>query len=197
MQNILEKFNEILSDVTSRKNELEELLNASANLNLEAISSLPNYDENNFFYFCEEEDEIWSEFLHEHGLEVVYIGRTNTFHLNSKHFDMYRNDYHGNITISNLVNLICEYSGMDSDYIKINKDGKIVDLEDVELSDGNIVGWTEYFLKNLTIEDYYNDLELMVSSFLEEIKEIKAGYDYLENSIKTQVERYNDFVEAV
>ena len=70
--------------------------------------------------------------------------------------------------IKKVIYLICEFSGLDTDYIKINNNGIIEELESISFADGSEDSWEEYFLEKYDIEAIYRDLEDEVSKFFEE-----------------------------
>lgn len=193
---IIEQLNNILNKVVVEKKDICETLNNSTNLKLYEVAMLDNLDYDIFNDFCLYEYNNWESFLDEHYLEAIYIGRTSTFYLNPRHYNMYEFDYHGQINIKKVILLICEFSGLDTDYIKISNDGLIEDLEDVKYDSGSVYTWKDYFLKDTSIEYIYSDLENEVSKFFNELKEVKAGYEYLETFKENQIKIYTDYVDC-
>lgn len=193
---IIEQLNNILNKVVVEKKDICETLNNSTNLKLYEVAMLDNLDYDIFNDFCLYEYNNWESFLDEHYLEAIYIGRTSTFYLNPKHYNMYEFDYHGQINIKKVILLICEFSGLDTDYMKISNDGLIEDLEDVKYDSGSVYTWKDYFLKDTSIEYIYSDLENEVSKFFNELKEVKAGYEYLETFKENQIKIYTDYVDC-
>lgn len=192
-KNILEQFNKSLERLTTQSKELSELLNNSTNLKLYDIVCLDNFEDRKFENFCVTEYENFESFMDEHNLIKQHIGTTSTFYFNSKYYDMYDFEYHGKINPRNLTKLICENSGIDTDYIKVNDKGIIEDLKSVDFADGSSSTWEEYFLDNFTLDDFVRDLDSEVEKFFEEIEEIKLGYDYVNDFKNNQVRLYNEF----
>ena len=195
--NILENLNKILKEVRVQKENICNTLNNSTNVKLHEVAHLDNLDMDTFNSFCLDEYHNWSEFLKENYLEETHIGNTSTFYLTSPYYDMYKFDYHGQMNIKKVIYLICEFSGLDTDYLKINNDGIIEELESISFADGSEATWEEYFLEKYTIDDIYSDLENEVSNFFEELNNIKQGYEYLENFKKNQISYYNDYLESI
>ena len=193
-ENILRNLNKILEEVRLQKNNICDTLNNSTNVKLHDVARLDNLDMDTFNNFCYDEYENWSNFLKENYLEETHIGRTSTFYLTSPYYDMYKFDYHGQMNIKKVIYLICEYSGLDTDCLKINNEGVIEELENISFVDGSEKTWEEYFLENYTLEDIYRDLESEVSKFFEELDNIKKGYEYLEDFKENQVDIYNDYL---
>lgn len=192
-QTIINKFNEILKPLTSNSDNISSILNQNTNLKLHDIVYLNEFNYDEFQIFCEVSFQEWEKFLDEHNLIPEYIGNTSRFYLNSKHYDMFNYEYNGKINARNLIKLICQNSGIDLDYIKVDDNGDILNLEEIKFSDGTSSGWEEYFLETCDLNSYYQDLENEVERFFEEFKEIKTGYQYLENFKNNQVSIYKDF----
>lgn len=193
---IIEQLNNVLNKVVLEQEDICETLNNSTNLKLHEIAMLDILDYDVFNNFCLDEYNNWESFLDEHYLEAIYIGRTSTFYLNPKHYNMYTFDYHGQINIKKVILLICEFSGLDTDYIKISDKGLIEDLEDINFTDGSVYTWENYFLEEMSIKVIYSDLKNEVSKFFDELKEVKAGYEYLETFKENQVNIYADYLNC-
>lgn len=190
---ILDRFNKSLNKVISQSKEISSILNNNTNLKLHKIVCLDEYTPGDFELFCSEKYEEWKEFLEEHHLEATHIGSTSSFYLNAKYYDMFDYEYNGLINSRNLTKLLCQNSGIDVYYIKVDDNGIIVDLKDIKFSDGTSESWSEYFLEKNTLDDFVADLDDEVKRFLEELEEIKAGYKYIEEFKENQVQTYKEF----
>lgn len=193
---ILNKFNESLKPLTSKAKEISTVLNNNTNLKLYDIAYLDEFDPNEFEVFCNIEFNNWSEFLEEHNLIAQYIGDTSSFYLNSKYYDMFDYEYNGKINARNLTKLICQNSGISLDYIKVDENGIISDLDNIEFCDGTSATWEEYFLEEHDLDAHIRDLVDEIEKFFEEFNEIKAGYKYLDNFKENQVELYKGLLES-
>lgn len=187
---ILNKFNESLKPLTNQAEEIAQILNQNTNLKLHEIVCLDEFDSNDFELFCEVEFQEWTNFLEQHNLQADYIGRTSSFYLNSKYYDMFNYEYNGKINARNLTKLICQNSGISLDYIKVDDNGIISDLDNIEFCDGTSSTWAEYFLEEYDLDAHIRDLVDEVEKFFEEFNEIKAGYEYLDNFKENQVKLY-------
>ena len=187
---ILNRFNKALEPLTNNAEEISQILNQNTNLKLHEIVCLDEFDSNDFEFFCEVEFQEWTNFLEQHNLQTDYIGRTSSFYLNSKYYDMFNYEYNGKINARNLTKLICQNSGMNLDYIKVDDNGIISDLDNIEFCDGTSATWEEYFLEEHDIDSHVRDLVDEVEKFFEEFNEIKAGYEYLDNFKENQVKLY-------
>ena len=193
---ILNKFNGALETIRKNSDIYSEILNNSTNLKLYELSRLEDLEESSFNMFCLDNYNVFTEYLDELNLTEVHIGTTSSFYLNSIYFDMYEYHYQGQMNVKKIVYLICEHSGIDTDYIKIEDDGLISDLEDIKLADGSSLSWKEYFLEEHDLQDYVIDLISSVESFTEEINSIRKGYEYIDNFKNNQIELFKEWQEC-
>ncbi|MBQ8997231.1 MAG: hypothetical protein IJ086_00900 [Clostridium sp.] len=190
---ILNVFNEELKTIRNNATLYSEILNDSKNLKLYDVSCLEELENGDFDLFCEDSYNLFKERLDELHLEETHIGRTSTFYLNPKYFDMYKYDYHGKINPKKIVYLICEYSGLDTDYIEISETGMITDLLDIKFADGSYSTWKDYFLEEHELQSYVDDLKTYSDEFLSEINNIREGYEYIDNFKDNQVEIFKEW----
>ena len=193
---ILNAFNKELETVRKNSVVYSEMLNDSKNLKLYELSSFEGLEEGDFDLFCLDSYNSFEDYLKELYLEEVHIGRTSTFYLNSTCFDMYKYDYHGKMTPKKIIYLICEYSGIDTDYIEISETGNITDLLDIKFADGSYSSWEKYFLEEHDLDAYISDLITYVNEFLSEIDNIRKGYEYIDNFKNNQIELFKEWKEC-
>lgn len=193
---ILNAFNQKLETIRENSVIYSEILNDSRNLKLYELASFEGLEENDFEGFCMDSYNSFEEYLKELGVEKKYIGRTSTFYLNGHYFDMYKYDYHGQINPKKITYLICEYSGLDTDYITIDDTGLITDLVPVKMSDGSYISWEEYFLKDTDLNSHINDLTYYADTFLSDIDAIRTAYEYIDNFKDNQIEIFKEWKEC-
>ena len=136
---------------------------------------------NNFYYFCEDNYNMFVEDLKENfniDFEKMrkQVGRTSKFYLAD-----WIETTHCRLNIENTIDTLLYNYGTD-DCIEFNNDNEIVvrlshTIEDEEVQDElkNIVGFYDWFI--------------------EEIKDIKTVYDMIKNFKDNQVEYFKDYLE--
>ena len=137
---------------------------------------------NNFYYFCEDNYNMFVEDLKENfniDFEKMrkQVGRTSSFYLAD-----WIETTHCRLNIENTINtLLCDKYVYSLNYMEINEDCKIVP-------------YGEYTEEDEEVQEELEEIVGFYDWFIDEIKDIKTVYDMIKNFKDNQVEYFKDYL---
>ena len=137
---------------------------------------------NNFYYFCEDNYNMFVEDLKENfniDFEKIrkQVGRTSKFYLAD-----WIETTHCRLNIENTINtLLCDKYVYSLNYTEINEDCKIVP-------------YGEYTEEDEEVKEELENIIGFYDWFMEEIKDIKIVYDMIKNFKDNQVKYFKDYL---
>lgn len=200
-QIIIDWINEGVKNVmVDYKELLDKVINIQYNLKLEDIFyyNMNNDEEELFNIFCNEEYEIFHNFMENNFTELQYIGRTSTFYITDYRRQLDKDDYYYlNIKGDKRKALYLIYLALNYEYnlnifdlFIFDNDSNVIDINNIEMLNFLICTNKDYLRQENFKELVYNfiDNELMdclkVANYIIEFKE-------------NQVEIWNNFKEGL
>ena len=179
--NNISKFNEVVNSIEEgRLNNIGRV----TDLKLHWINT---EDNDAFTIFCEDNFEAFNEYLEEYDLSMEHIGRTSSFVLNHRHYDLfteyYAHQYEDATNKEKLVMLIeneLNINGYDKEDFTIDKNGNIQAYDSRYIDEDDI--------KEITIE---------LGKTMEIIDTINKAYDYIDTFKEHQEEYFDDFINNI
>ena len=138
---------------------------------------------NNFYYFCEDNYNMFVEDLKENfniDFEKMrkQVGRTSKFYLAD-----WIETTHCILNIENTINtLLCDKYVYNLNYTEVNDNGLIIP-------------YGEYTEEDEEVQEELENIVGFYDWFIEEIKDIKIVYDMIKNFKDNQVEYFKDYLE--
>lgn len=185
---IINMINEGVKNImVDYKELLDKVVNVQYNLKLENIFyyNMRNDEEELFNIFCNEEFEIFHNFMENNFTELQYIGRTSTFYITDYRRQLDKDDYYYlNIEGDKrkalyliYLALVYEYNLNIFDLFIFDNESNVIDIDNIEMLNFLICTNKDYLRQENFKELVYNfiDSELMdclkVANYIIEFKE--------------------------
>ena len=185
---IINMINEGVKNImVDYKELLDKVVNVQYNLKLENIFyyNMRNDEEELFNIFCNEEYEIFHNFMENNFTELQYIGRTSTFYITDYRRQLDKDDYYYlNIEGDKrkalyliYLALVYEYNLNIFDLFIFDNESNVIDIDNIEMLNFLICTNKDYLRQENFKELVYNfiDSELMdclkVANYIIEFKE--------------------------
>ena len=198
---IINMINEGVKNImVDYKELLDKVINVQYNLKLEDIFyyNMNNDEEELFNIFCNEEYEIFHNFMENNFTELQYIGRTSTFYITDYRRQLDKEDYYYlNIKGDKrkalyliYLALIYEYNLNIFDLFIFDNESNVIDINNIEMLNFLISTNKDYLREENFKELVYNFID-------NEIMDCLKVANYIIEFKENQVEIWNNFKEGL